>query len=166
MYWSYGSIACVSAWKKSMYQMPSRASRTGAFLSRGAVQKCLSCNRKKNNEWSFFCLFVFPLHVGLFEQLFYICRTSSESLCLILVYVPSSELLTEASQSCRSLMTNAKTKHCLISSRKSKSYIFAETSAAEFFSCASIHPSTAVQLNNWCRYWTHFFNYLCTQLCY
>lgn len=40
--------------------MPSRASRTGAFLSRGAVRKWLSCRRRRKMSvfWFFVCFFL------------------------------------------------------------------------------------------------------------
>ena len=40
-------MACVSHPKQLMYQMPSRASSTGAFFSRGVVRKCWSCKETR-----------------------------------------------------------------------------------------------------------------------
>lgn len=49
-------MAWFSAWKKLMYQMPNRASRTGAFFSKGALRKWLSCSRQWDADLHYWIL--------------------------------------------------------------------------------------------------------------
>lgn len=86
-----------------MYQIPRRASNTGAFLSRGAERKCLSWRQRRKTMLAFFG-FSSPSPQGPLR----IVILYEWGGRLIIVHWPSSGLLTKVSQNCQSLMRKLK----------------------------------------------------------